>query len=108
LPKAIAQIPILSLGRSLSVNKLELLDETNVSPDEAYFSTEEAVSLDTDNSLPEQVVYESLKRNSHHLSLEVQLKLMMAPNLRQQYETYIGQKAKAANHISLVPHTFTH
>jgi hypothetical protein len=96
--------------RSLPANELKLLEQASSSSTEANSSIEiETASLDTldtlntSDSLPEQLMYENLKRNSHQPSLEIQLKLLMLPDLRQQYEISIVKKAEAAKHESLVP-----
>lgn len=51
----------------------------------------------------EQIFYESLKQKPHFLSLESQLQLMMQPNLRQEYTSYVSQQAAIANYRTLVP-----
>jgi hypothetical protein len=71
--------------------------ETNGS-DEA--STSEPESL---VQLPEQALYNSLKKTSHFLSLRDQLRLIVKPDLRQYYETYIQERSPAAGYKALAP-----
>jgi len=52
---------------------------------------------------PEQLVYENLKQKSHPLSLELQLKFMITPQLRLEYESYISQQATLAGYKALIP-----
>ncbi len=52
---------------------------------------------------PEQLLYENLKQKSHPASLRDQLQLMMAPNLRQEFESYISQQSAIAGYKTLVP-----
>lgn len=51
----------------------------------------------------EQTFYEGLKQKSHFLSLESQLQLMMQPNLRREYASYISEQAALAGYKTLVP-----
>jgi hypothetical protein len=51
---------------------------------------------------PEQLIYENLKQKSHPLSLELQLKFMMTPQLRLEYESYISQQATSAGYKALI------
>ncbi|HEY9626113.1 MAG TPA: hypothetical protein V6C84_02320 [Coleofasciculaceae cyanobacterium] len=51
--------------------------------------------------LPEQSLYNSLKKTSHFLSLRDQLRLIVKPDLRQHYETYIRERSPAAGYKAL-------
>jgi len=53
--------------------------------------------------LPEQAFYNSLKKTSHFLSLRDQLRLIVKPDLRRGYETYIQERSPAAGYKALVP-----
>ena len=53
--------------------------------------------------LAEQSVYEDLKQKSHYLSLRDQLRFMLKPDLRHNYESYISQQAAAQNYKALAP-----
>jgi hypothetical protein len=53
--------------------------------------------------LPEQSLYNSLKQTSHFLSLRDQLRLIVKPDLRQHYETYIQERSPAAGYKALSP-----
>ena len=50
----------------------------------------------------EQLFYENLKPKSHFSSLRTQLKLMLAPLRRPEYENYIIKQGEIAGHKSLV------
>ena len=51
----------------------------------------------------ELVVYQDLKNKSHYLSLQDQLRFMIQPDLRREYESYITQQATASGYKGLVP-----
>lgn len=51
---------------------------------------------------PEQVFYQELQEKSHPLSLKDQLRFMMKPELRQEPERYIGDRATKAGYKTLV------
>jgi hypothetical protein len=46
----------------------------------------------------EQLLYEDLKRQSHLDSLSLQLRLLIAPDLRREYEEYISEQAVINEH----------
>jgi acyl carrier protein len=50
----------------------------------------------------EQLFYKNLKPKSHFSSLRTQLKLMLAPLRRPEYENYITKQGEIAGHKSLV------
>lgn len=50
----------------------------------------------------EQLLYEDLKQKSHFLSLDSQLRLMMQPDLRQGYVSYISEQAIRSGYKTLV------
>jgi len=84
--------------RTLPESELKLLEN-------AEFNTSEiAQNLDTNSTLeipPEIQLYESLKQKSHPQSLLDQMRLMMQPELRQQYELYVSQQSAIAQHKTL-------
>ncbi len=51
----------------------------------------------------EQLLYENLRSKSHFYALRTQLELMLDPQKRSEYETYIQEQGKIAGHKSLVP-----
>lgn len=53
--------------------------------------------------LPEQKLYDNLKQTSHFLSLREQLRFIVKPELRQQYEDYIAERSLAAGYKALAP-----
>lgn len=53
--------------------------------------------------LPEQSLYNNLKRTSHFASLRDQLRFIVKPELRQSCETYIDAQSRAAGYKALAP-----
>lgn len=51
--------------------------------------------------LPEQSLYKDLKQTSHFLSLREQLRFTIKPELRRDYEFYIGERLQAAGYRAL-------
>jgi hypothetical protein len=51
----------------------------------------------------ELVVYQKLKNKSHYSSLKDQLRFLIQPNLRKQYESYITEQATNSGYHGLVP-----
>jgi hypothetical protein len=88
--------------RSLAPAELKLLESADFS------NLEDMVNPNTNSATtaltapPEQLLYENLKQKSHPQSLLAQLKFMMKPELRREYESYISQKAAIARYKTLV------
>lgn len=85
--------------QTLSSSEQHLLSSSNMIVADSVNSNQVTATL-TPN---EQIFYEKLKQKSHFLSLESQLQLMMQPNLRQQYTSYVSQQAAIAGYKTLVP-----
>jgi hypothetical protein len=52
---------------------------------------------------PEQALYEDLQQKSHYAALRDQLMFLIAPTLRQEYETYVSEQAAIAGFKALSP-----
>ncbi len=48
--------------------------------------------------------YEKLEENSHPKALRDQLKLLLAPEMRPQYENYISQQAVQKGYTAMNPY----
>lgn len=86
--------------RTLPESELKLLESAEFNP------TEIAQISDTNSTTaleipPEIQLYESLKQKSHPQSLLDQMRLMMQPELRRQYELYVSQQSAIAQHKTL-------
>ncbi|MFB2839261.1 hypothetical protein [Floridanema evergladense] len=86
--------------RTLPESELKLLESAEFNP------TEIAQISDTNSTTaleipPEIQLYESLKQKSHYQSLLDQMRLMMQPELRRQYELYVSQQSAIAQHKTL-------
>jgi acyl carrier protein len=89
---------IKDLPRS-ELKQLQSADFTNAK----LLSSGDKKSATTALAIPdEQLFYENLKPKSHFYSLRTQLKLMLAPQQRPEYENYIIKQGKIAGHKSLV------
>ncbi|UBF25094.1 hypothetical protein K9N68_26190 [Kovacikia minuta CCNUW1] len=84
--------------RSLPPSEQKLLRESDVSQPEI---TETSFTVDLTAIPPEQLLYETLKQKSHFPALCDALRLMMHTETRREYETYINQQAKNAQHKAL-------
>lgn len=88
--------------RSLPPAELKLLESAEFS------NLEDPVNPDTNSATialaapPEQLLYENLKQKSHPQSLLAQLKFMMKPELRSEYELYVSQQSAIAGYKTLV------
>ncbi len=88
--------------RSLPPAELKLLESAEFS------NLEDMVNLNTNSATialaapPEQLLYENLKPKSHPQSLLAQLKFMMKPELRSEYELYVSQHSAIAGYKTLV------
>lgn len=83
--------------RSLPPEDLKLLASSDFSRSDAI--PEATVAL---TAPPEQLIYENLKQKSHPQSLELQLKFMMSPQLRLEYESYVTQQAASVGYKALI------
>ncbi|MFB2897028.1 hypothetical protein ACE1CI_29285 [Aerosakkonemataceae cyanobacterium BLCC-F50] len=87
--------------RTLPESELKLLESAEFNPSEiaqisATNSTTTALEIP-----PEIQLYESLKQKSHPESLLDQMRLMMQPELRGQYELYVSEQSAIAQHKTL-------
>lgn len=85
--------------RSLSVSEQHLLQEIS----DNQVSEINASDKGELSTPPEQLAYEALKPKSHFTALCDALRLMIQPEERGEYETYISQQAKQAGHKVLLP-----
>lgn len=85
--------------RSLPSEELQLLAISDFSSPESLEPNHNTADLATP---PEQLIYENLKQKSHPLSLELQLKLMIKPELRLESIHYISQQATSVGYKALV------
>lgn len=84
--------------RSLPLDEQKSLQ--SISSDSSEISTF-STALGELTVLPEQVFYETLKPKSHFFALCDALKLMVQPQMRQEYETYVEVQAKKVEHRTL-------
>ena len=84
---------------TLSSEERHLLISSNITVADSVNSNQATVVL----APAEQLLYEQLKQKSHFLSLDSQLRLMMQPNLRREYASYISEQAASAGYKTLVP-----
>jgi hypothetical protein len=89
--------------RSLPPSELKLLQSADF--DNSEITANPDINTDTTAlaAPPEQLLYENLKQKSHPASLRDQLVLMMKPELRQEFASYINQQAAIAGYKTLVP-----
>ncbi|WP_228061393.1 hypothetical protein [[Phormidium] sp. LEGE 05292] len=87
--------------RTLPESELKLLESAE------FKYSEIAKIADSDSTTtaleipPEIQLYESLKQKSHPQSLLDQMRLMMQPELRRQYELYVSERSAIAQHKTL-------
>lgn len=84
--------------RSLPPSELKLLESADFSDPKVAANSE----ITADVIPPEQIFYQELQEKSHPLSLKDQLRFMMKPELRQEPESYISDRATKAGHKALV------
>jgi hypothetical protein len=89
--------------RSLSPSEQEMLANADFSDSEILQPSETNTATITQEKLPEELLYERLKEKSHPASLIDQLRFLMEPELRREYESYISEQAAAAGYKTLVP-----
>ncbi len=90
------------VGRSLPPEDAKLLLSSDFSSSEFTANPDTNLGATALAVPPEQLIYENLKQKSHPLSLELQLKFMMTPQLRLEYESYISQQATSAGYKALI------
>mgnify|MGYP000636360555 CR=1 FL=1 len=88
--------------RSLSPSEQEMLASADLSNSEIIEASETKIAAITLEKLPEELLYEQLKEKSHPESLEAQLRFLIKPELRREYESYISKKAATAGYKTLV------
>lgn len=84
---------------TLSSEERHVLISSNITVADSVNTNQATVIL----APTEQILYEQLKQKSHFLSLDSQLRLMMQPNLRREYASYISEQAASAGYRTLVP-----
>lgn len=84
--------------RSLPPSELKLLGSADFSDPKVSANSE----IMADVIPPEQIFYQKLQEKSHPLSLKDQLRFMMKPELRQEPERYISDRAPKAGYKTLV------
>jgi hypothetical protein len=89
--------------RSLPPSELKLLQSADFDNSEAAVNPDTKTNTTADSAPLEQLLYENLKEKSHPASLRDQLVLMMKPELRQDFASYISQQAAIAGYKTLVP-----
>ncbi|WP_069791693.1 hypothetical protein A5482_014825 (plasmid) [Cyanobacterium sp. IPPAS B-1200] len=88
--------------RSLSMNELELVRELEISQPQSVENNSKSL-YHSDFEQLELKVYENLQEKAHFDSIRDQLIFTMKPQLRKDYEDYIGREAKKYNHQVFVP-----
>ncbi|XWK87917.1 MAG: hypothetical protein U7127_27655 [Phormidium sp.] len=86
--------------RTLPESELKLLESAEFK----YSEIAKIAASDSTTALeipPEIQLYESLKQKSHYESLLDQMRLMMQPELRRQYELYVSEQSAIAQHKTL-------
>jgi gas vesicle protein len=88
--------------KALPKGELKLLQSADFSASQTYIS-EEAKSAKTALVIPpEQLIYENLRPKSHFYSLCTQLELMLEPQRREEYESYIIKQGEIAGYKTFV------
>lgn len=86
--------------QSLSPDERQLIAKSNNQFDEVYEDNQNTIQI----AEPEEISLSNrLKQKSHYLSLRDQLKFMILPNSRKEYETYITQQALATKYKGFAP-----
>ncbi len=94
--------------RSLPPSELKMLQSADFSGAEFAASPDEKTASSALAIPPEQIFYEQLQQKSHPQSLLLQLRFMMAADIRRDYEAYISEQAAMGGHKALVPATLQH
>jgi len=89
--------------RSLPPSELKLLQSADFDNSEVPVNSDTNTDTTALATPPEQLLYENLKQKSHPASLRDQLTLMMKPELRQEFASYISQQSAIAGYKTLVP-----
>lgn len=89
--------------QSLSKQELKELNSSKFNNSEIPNSQETSENQTVLAEPAEQLLYEKLKQKSHYLSLRDQLRFLIAPNLRRNYEDYISQQAASSGNQGLAP-----
>jgi hypothetical protein len=87
--------------RTLPESELKLLESAEFNPSEIAQISDTNSTTTALEIPPEIQLYESLKQKSHPQSLLDQMRLMMQPELRRQYELYVSQQSAIAQHKTL-------
>jgi hypothetical protein len=85
--------------KSLSPSEKKLLKSTEI--EQADFESLSEAAFSAVEIPSEQLHYETLKQKSHFLVLQDHLRLLMLPDLRQKYESYVSQEAAQYGHPAL-------
>jgi hypothetical protein len=89
--------------RSLPPSELQLLQSADFDNSEVPVNSDTNTDTTALAAPPEQLLYENFKQKSHPASLRDQLTLMMKPELRQEFASYISQQSAIAGYKTLVP-----
>lgn len=89
--------------RSLPPSELQLLQSADFANPEITANTDTNTDITASAAPLEQLLYENLKQKSHSASLRDQMVLMMKPDLRQEFASYISQQSAIAGYKTLVP-----
>lgn len=87
--------------RTLPESEIKLLESAEFNPSEIAQISDTNSTTTALEIPPEIQLYESLKQKSHPQSLLDQMRLMMQPELRRQYELYVSQQSAIAQHKTL-------
>ncbi|MEQ8754961.1 MAG: hypothetical protein RID09_15805 [Coleofasciculus sp. G1-WW12-02] len=89
--------------RSLPPSEVKLLQSADFSNSDATATPDASADPNVLAEPPEQILYENFKQKSHPKSLLDQLRFMIKPELRQEWETYTAHQAAIAGYKTLVP-----
>lgn len=89
--------------RTLPSSELKLLSCANSNSSENTGNLNATQATTAFGEAPELLIYENLADKSHFYSLRDLLLFMFEPELRREYEFYIGQQATMAGYKRLVP-----
>jgi hypothetical protein len=88
---------------SLPPSELKLVQSADFDSPEITANTDTNTDTTALAEPIEQLLYENLKQKSHSASLRDQMVLMMKPDLRQEFASYISQQSAIAGYKTLVP-----
>ena len=89
--------------QSLSKEELKQLNNAEFNNTEIPTSQERGENESVVPEPPEQLLYEKLQQKSHYLSLRDQLRFLIAPDLRRNYEEFISEQAVKSGNKGLAP-----